>query len=235
MMTFPLKSTKPPSTCATLFDSPRQLSSILPYFLSHSSDSSNHSAPPQARSLCPILIALIHQLVIGYPSQSLYRQSIHSISGYLLEKSPEAYRWISSLSSSLWTHNFSKLEKLTRPASFASFLGNPSSESLSAQFSGLSISPNSTPNELVRKAFVHVVDVLRIKVRLSAWTVIRASYRELACDANSGTRDWLIRSLALTMGDTTDISLDDWLEEKKIAGHIRPKEGVEGRWIVHKP
>ncbi|KAF8827818.1 hypothetical protein HHX47_DHR4000719 [Lentinula edodes] len=224
---------------ATLFNHPKQLSSILPYFIPHPSDSTAEVLSQQSYSMCAIFIALINQLILGYPSQTLYRQSIHSIPDLLLRRSSRSHRWISSLSSSLWANNFSKSEQLTRRSSITSLLDELLPDSLSAHFTDLSLSSHSSKSnrDIARKAFFHAVDMLRVKIRNSAWNIIRSSYRELSCNANSETRDWLNRSLSLTVAhseDTCDSSLDVWLKEKSAAGHIRSKEGVEGRWVFCK-
>ncbi|KAJ4482329.1 hypothetical protein J3R30DRAFT_2158429 [Lentinula aciculospora] len=222
---------------ATMFDNPRHLNSILPYFISQPSEATARVLTQQTYSVCAIFIALIGQLILGYPSQTLYRQSIHSIPNSLLQRSSKAYRWISSLSSSIWTNSFSKFEKLTRQSSLSELLDELSPNSLSTEFNVLSLSSQPTKSnfELAGKAFCHVVNTLRTRVRHSTWNIIRSSYRELSCSVDSETRDWLIRSLALDvvrLEDAFDSALDTWLKEKSAAGHIRPKDGVDGRWIV---
>ncbi|KIK69714.1 hypothetical protein GYMLUDRAFT_34114 [Collybiopsis luxurians FD-317 M1] len=224
---------------ATLFDNPRQLGSVLPYFIPHPVDSS--SSEPfllRPQSMYTTLIALINQLILGYPSQSAYRRSFYTMPNSVLPRSSESRSWISSVSSSLWSRNFHRFEKLTRQSYFLSYLNDTS---LSTDLNRLSISDSSNNltlnGDLARKALCHAVDVLRAKVRDSTWAVLRSSYRELACHANSGTRNWLVRSLALTVDHSENMSdtspaLDSWLEEKRLVGHVRPKEGVEGRWII---
>ncbi|KAF9077467.1 hypothetical protein BDP27DRAFT_1253367, partial [Rhodocollybia butyracea] len=217
---------------ATLFNSPRQLGSILPHFVTHPSTF-------QSSSVNAILAVLLNQLILSYPSQTLYRQSLYPISKSFFQTSSKTYNWITNISSSLSTRNFSKFEKLTRRSSFASILEDSTPESLSDGLGALSISSsNQTPNrELARKALYHAVQLLRARVRDSVWSIIRSSYRELSCNADSGTRDWLIRSLFLNTADSEDdsgISLDNWLEQKEVEGHIRPKENIAGRWIVRK-
>ncbi|KAJ3856488.1 hypothetical protein EV368DRAFT_78662 [Lentinula lateritia] len=224
---------------ATLFNHPKQLSSILPYFIPHPSDSTAEVLSQQSYSMCAIFIALINQLILGYPSQTLYRQSVRSIPDLLLQRSSKSHRWISSLSASLWANNFSKSEQLTRRSTITSLLDELLPDSLSAHFTDLSLSSHSSKSnhDIARKAFSHAVDMLRVKIRHSAWNIIRSSYRELSCNAHSETRDWLNRSLVLTVAHSEDIcdsSLDIWLKEKSAAGHIRSKEGVEGRWVFCK-
>lgn len=100
----------------------------------------------------------------------------------------------------------------------------------------LSIYPQSSSN-LAKKALFSLVDALRGKAREATWSVIRSAYRELSCHAEAeGTRDWLMRSLALysVFPDASGVSVDEWLEKQTRLGRVRPKEGAEGRWIICK-
>ncbi|KAJ3986838.1 hypothetical protein F5890DRAFT_1551900 [Lentinula detonsa] len=221
---------------ATLSDNSRQLDSILSYFLQHSSETNDKISPQQSCSLYAIIIALLNQLVLSYPSQTSYRKSIQSIPSSLLQPSSKSHRWITNLSLSLWSNNFCRFDKLTRQPFLDSVFSELLPDLLSAEFTSLSISsrPIKADRDLVRNAFHHAVDRLRVRVRNSAWTIIRSSYRELSCNAESETREWLIRSLALDASPQDSCSLDTWLAEKRVAGHIRPKEGIDGRWIIHR-
>ena len=95
-------------------------------------------------------------------------------------------------------------------------------------------------SDLGTRALLFVVDSLRRKAGDSAWDTIRSAYRELSCDPSSlGTKTWLRKSLCLDsviLGDSSssDSELESWLEQKIPLGHVRHKEGVEGRWIICK-
>ncbi|KAJ3828173.1 hypothetical protein EV361DRAFT_384627 [Lentinula raphanica] len=219
---------------ATLFNNTRQINSISGYFLLNPSESTTELSLQPKCSTCALVIALINQLILGHPSQTSYRKSIHSIPPSLLQSIPGVHRWITNLSSSLYSNNFCQIEKLTRRSSLDLLFDELLPELLSVKFNDLSISlhPIDSNSDLARKAFYHAVDILRIKARDSAWRIIRTSYRELACNTESETRNWLTRSLSLDVRTEDSCTLDTWLEEKRVAGHIRPKEGVDGRWIV---
>ena len=92
-------------------------------------------------------------------------------------------------------------------------------------------------NDLGTRALLILVDSLRRKVGDSAWDTIRSAYRELSCDPTSlGTKTWLRRSLCLdsVVLDDSGSEVEGWLEQKLPLGHVRRKEGVEGRWIICK-
>ena len=87
------------------------------------------------------------------------------------------------------------------------------------------------------RALLVLVESLRRKAGDSAWDTIRSAYRELSCDPTSlGTKTWLRRSLCLDSVVLDDFSceIESWLEQKLPLGHVRRKEGVEGRWIICK-
>jgi hypothetical protein len=105
-------------------------------------------------------------------------------------------------------------------------------DELHTALTALSLSPKSS-SQLAQRAIHHLLDALRIKTREMAWTVIRNAYRELSCqpDSQLDTRSWLMHSLSLQ----SDPDLNQWLELESGLGHVRKKEGIEGRWIVCKP
>ena len=92
-------------------------------------------------------------------------------------------------------------------------------------------------SDLGTRALLFLVDSLRRKAGDSAWDTIRSAYRELSCDPTSlGTKTWLRRSLCLdsVVLDDSSSEIESWLEQKLPLGHVRRKEGVEGRWIICK-
>ena len=131
--------------------------------------------------------------------------------------------------------NIASTFNVTRPLSFSSFLEDTNSTPLNAQLATLSLTTQPR-HDLLNKAFYAVVDTLRAKARESTWTVIRSAYREISCHADSPTRDWLAKSLALqpVLPDSDSATLDQWLQGKSSLNQVRQKEGVEGRWIICK-
>lgn len=92
-------------------------------------------------------------------------------------------------------------------------------------------------SDLGTRALLFLVDSLRRKAGDSAWDTIRSAYRELSCDPTSlGTKTWLRRSLCLdsVVLDDSSCEIESWLEQKLPLGHVKRKEGVEGRWIICK-
>ncbi|KAF8882028.1 hypothetical protein CPB84DRAFT_1791185 [Gymnopilus junonius] len=99
-----------------------------------------------------------------------------------------------------------------------------------------------------RQAVLFLLEALRKKSAETAWTIIRSAYRELSCDQSTvgmGTKAWLARSLCLepvlhlsgsreSPSAEVDVDVESWLEARVPVGHVRRKEGVEGRWIVCK-
>ena len=212
---------------AVLFDSPRQITSIIPRLIPDLY--LTPSSTPENR-LPTIIISLLHHLVSAYPSQRAFHQHLGSLPSSFLPADSNAHTWISSLSSSMRSHNYVKFEELTRPPAFSRFVEVESS------LASLSISPQSS-YDLVKKALFSLVGALREKARETTWSVIRSAYRELSCQTEAeGTRNWLTRSLALhsVIPDSNCVSVDEWLENQSRLGHVRPKDGVEGRWIVCK-
>ncbi|KAF5369397.1 hypothetical protein D9758_002495 [Tetrapyrgos nigripes] len=219
---------------ATLFHSPKQINSIIPHLVP---DLYSQVAESRTqRRLASVLISLLHQLVQEFPSQGSYYTFLRSIPESLLPRKSEAYLWLDAIASTLRVHNHYKFERLTSPTSFSSFLADGlDSAPLENRVAALSISSQSE-NDLLIKAFHSVIDDLRGKARESAWTVIRSAYREISCHTDSPTREWLAQSLALRMvlSDNHSMTVDQWLQDKFSENHVRPKEGVEGRWIISK-
>jgi hypothetical protein len=216
---------------AILFRSPRQINSIIPHLIP---DLYSQVAETQIHCRLPtVLISLLHQLVQGFPSQSLYYTFLQSIPDSLLPRRSEAYAWLNFVASSLRMHNHYKFERLTTPSSLSSIL--PDSVPLEDSVAALSISSQSD-HDLLRKAFHAVIDDLRARARESAWTIIRSAYREISCHTDSPTREWLAKSLGLrkVLSDDDSLTVDQWLQDKFSEHHVTPKEGVEGRWIICK-
>ncbi|THV03043.1 hypothetical protein K435DRAFT_652218, partial [Dendrothele bispora CBS 962.96] len=217
---------------AILFHSPKQISSVVSHLIP---ELYSQVPGPQPHRTPSVLIALLHQLVLGSPSQNLYYSFLQAIPDHLLPRSSAAYLWLSSVASSLRMHNHCRFEQLTRSSSLSSFLDDVPSVPLDDRLAKLSLSSQSD-RDLLKKALYSVVNDLRAKARESAWTVIRSAYREISCHTGSPTRDWLEKSLTLhdVSSDTNTMTLNQWLQEKSSINHVRQKEGVEGRWIIYK-
>jgi len=179
------------------------------------------------------LVSLLHYIISAYPSQGLFYKTLHALPPSFLPKDSPEHRWLSSLTSSLRSRNYVRFEELTRPAAFAHLLDdNGNNENQKKPGS----SP-AAPHSLFKGAFNALVDTLRTISRNTTWSVIRGAYRELSFRVESeGTRDWLMRTLALrpVIPETIGVSVEKWLEDKAAEGHVRPKEGVDGKYIICK-
>ncbi|KAF8627424.1 hypothetical protein AX17_006239 [Amanita inopinata Kibby_2008] len=206
---------------ATAFASPRHSSAIVHHLVP---DLYLSCPAPHQNLIFTIFVSLIHQLVINYPSQGPYVQQLDSIPLCLFPKDSEARKWIASLSASLRTRNYVRFEEQSVRSTLLRVLGLQQEQE------------SKLETNLGLLAICTAVDGLRIKVRETAWTVMRSVYRELTCHVESETRDWLGRSLCLhsVLSEDFAISLDHWLEKQHSLGAVRPKEGVQGRWIVCK-
>ncbi|KAG7088118.1 hypothetical protein E1B28_012143 [Marasmius oreades] len=195
-----------------IFHSPTQTTSIIGHLLPDLYD----KIPAPHRNLVPsILISLLHELVGGYPSNAGFQRTLKAIGR--LDQSSEAYRWITDLSASLRTRNYTRFETLTRYEAFVQLL-----------------SDEGTQMNLKSQAVISLINTLRTKTRETTWSILRSAYRELSCHEESGTRPWLVRSLALGNIDAeqSDKGLDEWLEEKSGLGDAHRKEGVQHRWVL---
>ncbi len=222
---------------AALFSSPVQMTSIVSQLLPHMylPHQAHHS-----RSLPIVILSCLHFLGTAYPSQSRFLEHLASLPAYLLPKSSDARRWLWDLARSLRQRNFARLEQLTARGTFSALVAaaHPQ-EAPSSKVSG-------APDDLALEVIATLVDVLRTKARDTVWSVLRSAYRELSCPAPNAaqepdepsTRVWLCQSLLLapvtlpTVGQIDSTLIDDWLKTKHASGNIRPKEEVEGRWIV---
>ncbi|KAJ7160043.1 hypothetical protein C8R46DRAFT_1106819 [Mycena filopes] len=208
---------------AVLFDSPRHIGPVIPALMSYFTPPSTKTDNPCAQT---ILICLLHQLVAAYPSQHEFHSSMASIPNALFPADSEARLWITSVARCIRGRNYAKISNLT-------------------QLSALPLDDDDAlpkrATDLSRRALYHLVELLRSKTREMAWTVMRSAYRELSCQKEEpklDTREWLERSLGLTVSEMPGKSspdLDEWLERESVLGHVRRKEGVEGRWIVCTP
>jgi len=207
-----------------IFNSPKQTSSILArllhlHTLSPPTSANTHPALPTT------LLSLLHLLVTGYPSQSLYYEHLHSLPPTFLPQSSEAFRWLKSLVRCLRTRNYARLEELTERRTFARFVSDESNPEAKAKHQvgpdhQTNDGPRKTdktahlgvPSNLPLEALCVLVEDLRIKARETTWLVLRSAYRELHCSpdpapasgqdetktsVHSPTSEWLARSLTL--------------------------------------
>jgi hypothetical protein len=193
--------------------------------LSHLSSHLYIGSKPPAPTIQITLISLLFYLVSNYPSQVMFRERIDSLSSSFLPHGTAGRMWITSLAFCLRSMNYARFEELTN---------------LKTLLNCLSTSPPSfsCPNgNLGMEAFQILLTSLRSKTREKTWNIIRSTYRELPCHVGSPTRNWLMRTLCLHdagSSDDLDEKLDRWMDEKGSTGHVKKKEGIEGRWIVCK-
>ncbi|KAF8645222.1 hypothetical protein AX16_008049 [Volvariella volvacea WC 439] len=209
---------------SAIFNIPRQTTAIISHlipdlYLSYSGPHPNIEAA--------ILVALLHHLIAAYPSQGVYNQHLDAISSSLFPRDCTSRKWIVSLAICLRTKNYCKVEHLTKGETVLSLLHPLERMGTEVTF------PASLSSHAVRC----LVDRLREKARQNAWAIIRSAYRELSCnDESADTRTWLTRSLYLdsVASDQSSTALDQWLDQHSELGHVRKKEGVEGRWVICK-
>ncbi|KAJ7625257.1 hypothetical protein DFH06DRAFT_1228978 [Mycena polygramma] len=206
---------------AVIFDSPRHISPVIPALMSYF-----HlpSSEPHPNCIITVLVSLLHHLVGAYPSQREFQAYIASVPEPFFPDGSAARAWITSLAGCIRARNYAKIDRLSR----CSALPDDAGVSSAAE----------SRQDLPRKALYHLVGSLRNKTREMAWTVLRSAYRELSCqvDPHLHTREWLERSLVLhsDIPRVCSIDLDEWLDLQNGLGHVRRKDGVDGRWIVCK-
>ncbi|KAJ6504603.1 hypothetical protein C8R47DRAFT_1102894 [Mycena vitilis] len=209
---------------AVIFDSPRHISPVIPALMSYF-----HlpSTGPHSNCVITVLVSLLHHLVAAYPSQREFHAYIASVPKPFFQDGSAARTWITSLAGCIRARNYAQNDILLRRSALPDDAGISSS------------ALSESKQDLPRKALYHLVESLRHKTREMAWTVMRSAYRELSCQVDPllNTRGWLERSLVLRsdipLGCNMD--LDEWLDQQSGLGHVRRKDGVDGRWIVCKP
>ncbi|KAF9552262.1 hypothetical protein CPC08DRAFT_647140 [Agrocybe pediades] len=220
---------------SALFEAPKQTISIIPHlFPPQHEPSDSHTKLPRPPSMSCVLISLLHHLVTSYPSQSQYFQQLDAIPKDQLPGTSEAAVWLKSLAKSVRTRNYAAFVDLSNKSSLLAVL-LPEKDKVPAS-QDTATSWKIDPDQGL-KAVLLLTETLRKKVADTTWNVIRASYRELNQNTLK-TTSWLSRSLCLeSIYDSSfNITTENWLVTKSAApeGHVRRKEGVEGRWIVCK-
>ncbi|TFK73637.1 hypothetical protein BDN72DRAFT_834519 [Pluteus cervinus] len=174
--------------------------------------------PPRPNAEIPVLVALLHHLAAAHPSQIPFSQLSDSVPDVVFPKESNGRSWLRDLTRALRMRNYYQLERLTQRSTIVSVL--------------------QVEDGFGPQAVFCLVDQLRIKARDSAWQVIRSAYKELSCQVEpNGTRDWLTHSLCLgAVSPSSDdaLDVDQWLSQKKILGHVQPKEGTASKWIICK-
>lgn len=190
---------------------------------------------PQAMKLASrielaILISLLNTLVHEHPRQDsfhfLFRWFYCLDKGSFWKKNSPSFRYAKRLSEALVINNLSRFEQLSK---------EPAVEGLFVQIMSSDGQTRSAEGNLARMAIMALVNDLRSKVHDTAWEILRAAYRE-ADSIISG--EWLARVLILSV-PSTDKSpsqkakyIDAWFLNKPRI-QVTPKEGVEGRWMLH--
>ncbi|KDR82449.1 hypothetical protein GALMADRAFT_220457 [Galerina marginata CBS 339.88] len=216
---------------SAIFESPKQTISVIPHLFPPRTEHLGSSKLPLP-SIHSVLISLLHHIVASYPSQSTYYQQLESIPTTLLPRKSEASKWLASLTKCLRTRNYAKFAGLSQEASIKFVLV----ASLSGTEPKNPLSPRADPDKGL-EAVLFLLDALRRKAADTTWNVVRSAYRELSCDqASAETKSWLSRTMCLesVLDHELSVEAEHWLVSKVSAGHVRRKEGVEGRWIVCK-
>lgn len=87
--------------------------------------------------------------------------------------------------------------------------------------------------DLDRSTVQVIISSLHNHLRDRSWPVLRVAYREMTCLPEvTDTSEWLKRSLILDSSDTT---IETWLEQQSEKGNVRAKEEGKGKWMMIKP
>jgi len=203
---------------SVLFSSTVNITSTLSYLLPtyYTSRSLTHSRKST------VLITLLSRLASSYPSQREYygdRQRFLS-SGCIVQGSP-VVSWLASLAGAIRSCNYYKVEALTRPKVYTSFLDSQPQKSTQG---GADLDVSS-----VRALILSLHDHLRDRT----WPTLRVAYREMTCLPNvTDTSEWLKRSLIL---DSSKITVEAWFKQQSERGNVKAKEEAGGKWIIIKP
>jgi hypothetical protein len=196
-----------------IFSSPRHTSSII----SQLTPSLYQLLPiPPAHPLPATILLLLYHLLSIYPSQTVFHDRLHELPVTHLPHDSATRKWLLSLAKALRTLNYVQFDTLSRAQSCTPFISS-------------SQGPPPTHPDLPAIAMQTVLAALRAKARERTWIILRSAYRELWCHEGSETRMWLHRCLSL---DGEEYDAESWLKGREEEGHIKSKEGADGRWIV---
>ncbi|KAG6329493.1 hypothetical protein ID866_9598 [Astraeus odoratus] len=184
---------------------------------------STSAKDPPASRVVTAVIMLLHHLDLTYPSQQTYFEHLKTLLSGILKRSSPVYTWITAVAHSLRTSDFIRFNELSQPHAFECLFPSTLHAKAMGPF-----------HHLPKTAVCTLMCRLRSKARERAWIVLRGVYREFS--ASDSTRNWLRRYLALdaVYPETTTIGFEDWMKERELAGHVRPKDGEDGKWIVCK-
>jgi hypothetical protein len=221
-----------------IFNSPAQTTSVISNLL----PTMYQTLVNQPSLVTAVLLSSLHFIVAGYPSQSRYFEHLHSLPASFLANNHTAKKWLRDLTQTLRQRNYARLDDLTSRETCERILGHIDDRS------SKDTNHRTFPVDLALEALCVLVENLRTKARETAWVVLRSAYRELSLPKPTQTepaltRDWLCHSLSLhpvrrkvSSGETDSaVLLDAWMVNRHGHGDVRPKEGVEGRWVVVKP
>lgn len=152
-----------------------------------------------------LLLSLLHNLVVGFPSQTSFHQVLSETPRPFV--SSNWHSWSVAVAKNLRVSDFVSFNKLTTSPHLPSF------------------GPNDPP--LGIRAFDQVIASLRERARTRFWAVIRSAYREVALPSDAESRLWLSHSLCLLSSE-----LDGWVEMQAANGQLRRKDGSQDRWTV---
>ncbi|PPR03516.1 hypothetical protein CVT24_007004 [Panaeolus cyanescens] len=212
-----------------IFESPKQTTAIIQHLIPSPPST---TTPFKNASIFVPLCSLLHHLVASYPSQGTYHQHLDTIPESLLPRKSEHASWVFDIAKSLRRRNYAKFAYLSKKETLVSVLGSEQQEPAT------DVPATTKPlAKFGKQALFVLLNLLRQKAASTAWTILRASYRELACNpGNDDTRTWLVNSMCLdsVLSFVPSTDLDKWLHEQESSGHLRAKEGADGRWIVCK-
>ncbi|KIO05369.1 hypothetical protein M404DRAFT_141071, partial [Pisolithus tinctorius Marx 270] len=188
--------------------------------------SSQSQSPSQSSASLTAILMLLHTLIITYPSQRAYFDTLKSIPECILDRKSETYVWVRAVARCLGGCDFVEFEKLTRGSSVFDLVAStaPNAQAI----------PSRHTLDLARTALRVLLSRLRAKARDRAWVVFRSAYREIS--EGDEVKRWLERYLALesSVPGTGKIPFDEWIRERERDGHVGRKEGAVGKWVVCK-
>ncbi|KAL4064155.1 hypothetical protein V8B97DRAFT_1328665 [Scleroderma yunnanense] len=178
-----------------------------------------------------IIIYLLHLLLTGYPSQLAYLDYLKTLTLRRTSRQEERergvepyYVWIRALACALRRYQFTTFDKLSRATAFE------------RSYPHLSHASSSHPRAMgpyddLAKAAIHaLLTRLRLKVRETAWGVMRRVYREVSLSDDDKEEEqgrWLGRYLALDGGEGAEV---EWMEGRMEMGHVISKK--DRQWMV---
>lgn len=199
---------------AVKFRSAVQTTAVIAHLNTLYADRAKAASPTEAedllkRATASSIVCLLHYLVEGYPSHKTYFDHLKSLPNHCLNQDSDAYIWLTDVRGALSSGNYSKLESLTETAQMDQLVN---------------LHRTDYHPQLVREAVDALVAALQNKIRERIWTVVRKAYRELSIIPDSV---WLGKTLMMKSDE-----VQGWLRKREAEGHLKAKEGVEGRWVV---